>query len=730
MTAAAKANLVSTTLRAKGRVVGGGGAANSWRRLWQVPLLIAGLAVFGFGVRTLVRSIKPTPFETQATDVRQLLALEQFDKAIAQINILANYYHKPQQQAVLQLLAGDTHYLAQKKQPAAVPANYMPVLDHYSRAVALGVTPTTTMNERWGEAALVVGDASLAVEKLEAAIAQDASLVKNHARELVSAYVAGGQLAKAQQILDRLLTDADLEAAVEDGPGLEAIDNRTWALCKRIELAIAAHAGPESLQQVIDKAREALKSIPERDPSGRVLTWIGRADLESGGADQAQSDLQEARQHFVAHHIDDGRAAVLLAKIAEAKEQWDQAAALYQEVVRSHAGTPIWAAARFGQAEVSVRQDPRGPGTADGLTPGTLSDYRFAIDTVKQLSAASRSTDGAEATATVESSPVAELISRDGVRTGLIADFQRASDANRLPQALTFLALQAQLGEPETSTNALRLAATEERRADELLAQANSGDASARAQAQADARAMYAQAAEDYLRHSKMATMEDALSGNSLWKAAQLFDKARLPMRSAGVYEQFTIQRPADARVPEGLLSIGRLYQSAGNLDKAIAAYQRNIQENPKTRAAYASTVNLAVCYMTLLETASLAAAPTGAQNAATTQGATTAPPLPHPALTGKSQITAQEAFDKAEATLLSLVQNNTDLGPTANEFRVSLFTLGELYYRNNRWADAILRLEEAVERYPDDPGVPRAMFMLAESFRRSAGEIREALAK
>ena len=62
--------------------------------------------------------------------------------------------------------------------------------------------------------------------------------------------------------------------------------------------------------------------------------------------------------------------------------------------------------------------------------------------------------------------------------------------------------------------------------------------------------------------------------------------------------------------------------------------------------------------------------------------------------------------------------------------FRISLFTLGELYYHNNRWADAILRLEEAVERYPDDPGIPRALFMLAESYRRSAGEIREAMAK
>jgi len=76
------------------------------------------------------------------------------------------------------------------------------------------------------------------------------------------------------------------------------------------------------------------------------------------------------------------------------------------------------------------------------------------------------------------------------------------------------------------------------------------------------------------------------------------------------------------------------------------------------------------------------------------------------------------------------LVQNSTDLRPEANEFRISLFTLGELYYRNARWADAILRLEEACQRYPQDPGLPRALFMLAESYRNSAGDIADAIKK
>jgi tetratricopeptide (TPR) repeat protein len=181
-----------------------------------------------------------------------------------------------------------------------------------------------------------------------------------------------------------------------------------------------------------------------------------------------------------------------------------------------------------------------------------------------------------------------------------------------------------------------------------------------------------------------------------LWKAAQLFDEAGEPMRSIEVYDRFVVQRPRDPRVPEGMLAIGRLYQSAGMFDKAIPVYRKNMEKNAKTPAAYTSAVNVARCYMML----------------------------------GGAGEGAEKNFQNAEKALLSLVQDNEDILPTANEYRISLFTLGELYYRNKKWADAILRLEEALARYPNDPGVPRALFMLAETYRKSALEIDTAMKK
>src|SRR5262249_31695888 len=145
-----------------------------------------------------------------------------------QINILGDFYKKPEQLAVLQWLAGDVHYLAQKEQPAFVRANYQAMADHYRRAAAMGATPTVLMNERWGEAAMALGEGKLAIEKLEAAIVMDPTRLQSHVRQLVDAYIDIGETAKAIDILERMLKESK-ELSVDD---------ESWGLCKRIEMAM------------------------------------------------------------------------------------------------------------------------------------------------------------------------------------------------------------------------------------------------------------------------------------------------------------------------------------------------------------------------------------------------------------------------------------------------------------------------------------------------------------
>ncbi len=326
---------------------------------------------------------------------------------------------------------------------------------------------------------------------------------------------------------------------------------------------------------------------------------------------------------------------------------------------------------------------------------GWQGDYRFVIQTLLQPEALPTIADSSVGAgdADVKGSTTHEMLDLDQVRASLASHIDRYAAAGKLSDALLLVAIQREINDPETATSASRVATIEERRAGEMMKAAEAlpeSDVAGRAQQKQAALEMLADSAEAYRRHAKLTTMDDVVSGNSLWRAGQLFDQAGRTADAVAALMKFTTERPHDPRVPEGLLAMGRLYQSVGRIDDAIAIYQRNIKENAKTPAAYSSAVNLARCYM----------------------------------------VQGPEKFDLAEKSLLSLVQDNLDLGPAANEFRVSLFTLGDLYYTNGRWADAILRLEEATERYPEDGAVPRALFMLAESYRKSAGDIGDAMQK
>ena len=689
MTVAAKESL--------GGAIGGAGRfsranrTHGWNRLWQVPLLLIGIAAFGLGVRELVRTIRPVPFEEQLKGVESLLQSGQIPKAIEQINILGDYYKEAAEQAQLQRLAGDAHYLAQQGQPLE-RENFEAVEDHYKKAVEWGLAPDVQMNERWGEAALALGDAKTAVGKLEAAFAlatdsEARGLVERHGRDLVAAYSESGERPKALEMIDRMLANEEERAKAAEAAGrgggddLEAVDARTWSLCRRIEVALGGGAAESNtaLTNAITGAREALAGFKERDPAGRVLVWLGRAELERGEVAAAERDLTEARKHFMVHHLDDGRAAVLLARIAESRGDLETAGRLFEEVAFGHAGTVIWPAARLGRAEVAMMTDSK---DQDQIT----SDYQYAISAVKQVE---------EGEAPVGRKP--EMIVRAGVSASLAKAFVRSSNAGKLENALTYLTLQESMGDHETADMALAEATTRERLGHQFASEAVTLEDGARAEKEAAARAQFAQAADAYLRHAKLTTLHDDASGASSWRAGELLDRAGETSRAIALYERLTIQRPRDPRVPEGMLALGRLYESAGMLDKAVDVYERNIRENARTPAAYTSGVNLARCYARLADRAE------------------------------KPEEKAA-AIKKAEDVLLSMVQNNSDLRPEAREFRDSLIALGEIYYRSGRWSDAILRVDEVVKRYPTDAAVPRMLFLLAESYRKSALEIAEAV--
>lgn len=79
-----------------------------------------------------------------------------------------------------------------------------------------------------------------------------------------------------------------------------------------------------------------------------------------------------------------------------------------------------------------------------------------------------------------------------------------------------------------------------------------------------------------------------------------------------------------------------------------------------------------------------------------------------------------QGKLDAAERLLLENLTGDA-LEPASSEWRASLFALGKLLYQAGRYIEAIRRLNEAAERYPNAPEAPEIRYLAAESYRRSA---------
>jgi tetratricopeptide (TPR) repeat protein len=653
----------------------------NWSRLWQIPTLLLGLAVFAYGSYMLYRSVakRAVPFETHLGDVRQMLSRKDFDGAIRQINTLANHFTSPLQQAQLEALTGDAYYLA-----PADPSNFKGAIEHYQKAQNLGwpkkgmTREQTQIDERWGLCAAGSGDYVTAVERLEKALAADPSLLQADGHTLLDACqkVPKPDVGKALVLLEKIGTKPN------------DVDDQVWALTKRIELL----AGQPGLTKAIADGRGALAAIKERDPEGRLLTALGRAEFETGQVAQAEQDMLAARKLFVSHNLDDGRAALVLGKICQARNEYDRAKDLYQDVITSHAGSSIFAAGRFGRAEIAAYQK----------TPNEMmdDDYHFAINEVLATTVPATGTTSAAATQpSIPKAPPAagspngrpEMLGLDAIRSALNTHTTQYQEAGNLDGALHFIELTRELHEPDTAEMTFREATIHERRADQIAGElAALPQGPARQQKYQEMLGHYAAAAECYWKHSSLSIMQRDVSLGSLWKAASLFDKAGLTGRSISTYQEFIKAYPSDAMTPEATLNVGQLYQSLGQFDKAIPYFQKNLEEHPNTTPAYQSSVQLGRCYVAM----------------------------------------GEKFYPQAEQALLGVVQDNRTLQPSAAEFRASVFTLGELYYRSGRWSDAILRLEEAITRYPEDSAINRTRFRLADSYRKSAAEIADAIAK
>jgi tetratricopeptide (TPR) repeat protein len=277
--------------------------------------------------------------------------------------------------------------------------------------------------------------------------------------------------------------------------------------------------------------------------------------------------------------------------------------------------------------------------------------------------------------------------SRSRYKSDCIASFGDASDIlserEDYKSALEVLADEQELTSSPSPGFDAELARTCERRADQLeqtIPDASATDKIRRGQEVIDLRN---RAGDAYIVYSRqLSLLDDHGYADALWKGVDLYERAENLPAAIAALELFAAEQPSDRLAPDALLRLGQAYQAAGMFDKAIGAFQRCQLNYEKSLAASRCAVPLAEAY-----------------------------------------IAKGPSYDRrAEATLLSVVQNNPLVDPSAEEFRQSLRKLAQLYYSTGRYEEAIARLQELTQRYPNDVQKPQMIFMMADSYRKSAG--------
>jgi tetratricopeptide (TPR) repeat protein len=271
---------------------------------------------------------------------------------------------------------------------------------------------------------------------------------------------------------------------------------------------------------------------------------------------------------------------------------------------------------------------------------------------------------------------------KEPVLSGLRQASQMLATRENYQGAIEVLAYEQTLDPEPPPSFFERLGTVFERRADQLEQTADAGAPADKIRKTQQAREMRTRAGDAFIAYSqKLTLVDDKGYGDAMWHGIDLYDRASAVQYVISALELFVTERPEDRLAPDALLRLGRAYQAAGLFDKAISAFQRNQFRYPQSLAASQSAVPLAQAY--------IAKGP--------------------------------DYYTKAESVLISVVDNNKLLDPDAEEFKQALFDLAQLYYRTSRFEEAVARLEEFTQRYPADDRMGQLLFLMADSYRKSA---------
>ncbi|MFP4144969.1 MAG: tetratricopeptide repeat protein [Phycisphaeraceae bacterium] len=650
-------------------------ARQDWSQAWQLPVFLMGLGLLVIGTYFALPERQEDDYPAAMDEVAEYLEVNEYDLARERLEFLQQHILQADRSAQAQFwkLWGDLHYeqlRAQQTGPgpggAAVEANEQ-IADCYKQAEDLGRTLEGDSLRRWAEALVTLGREDEALDLVGRLEDEPASQRLAVLRQLIERHREAGPAAGLER-LTALLSRFEDELRQESDPQARR-RQRIWLAGVWAEMKLDAGDPEGARDELLIRRLPRLGGAGEPDVTP-LLVLLARAYQQLGDLGEAGHYYELAQQKGPSPE----QQAEILVGLGEIALAGSDASALeeamgyFSRAVRDFPSEPAYVDALIGLGDCESRMESH---------EQALEHFRLAVE---QL---------------VDHSPHWDP-RRQRVTDAVHAHQRRAAEMERYDLALDYLSLVRPLHRPELPEKLLLdFARIHEKIAEQRRAEGAREDLAPPAGRLANQQAAthYTQAANYYLRHARTVTMEDDVHGRSLWQAALCYDHAERWDKAIGVYAEFIDTRQKDPLWLRAVRRLGEAYLADGQYQVAATQFNKVMDDHPNTPEAYRSLVPLARAYLGL------------------------------------------EEVGKAERVLTNVVTDHPSITPDSSIYRKALIELGALHYRlaeqdPARWAPAIERLSEAVDRYGDSPEGPVLRYRLADAYRQSAAHLEGELAQ
>lgn len=658
----------------------------TWREVWQLPAAVGSLGLVLLSLLLMVQTRPAIDFPAVCKEARQLGQAGEFDAAFDKLVEAERQQAKmgeSDRQAFL-LTRADLFYERQLSQGGIADHNLTEAVNDYVQVEKAGETLSPQHLYQMGDSLIRLERADEVPAIIERLPASASSQRQRLIKSLVDRNLAMSKekYSETVDLLMKLMLEPDLKP-----------EDRIWSLSRLTELRLQQGFVDEAVDKLLVSMQqlraEGIREFPE------LYLLLGRGFYELGRYDSADEHLQTAVQGLPSSNPLRGDALLLEARIAQQRLQWDEAYQMLDTVVVTYPGTRAYLPALLARAEVQAQL---------GNRMEAMDDYNAVV---RALAEEKKRPD------------VVPPLSARQVSNSLIVWHDRRRDDGNLVEALQFamIAVSAYATPKDLPEDlVLRLAQTNWTLGDSTLSQAwkDAGiqlndegtpvdpndssrvDAATRRQAQR----YFLNAGEYYRRLAEMAIQLDPdAAAEALRWASRCFDRGGEYLVAVQSLKEFVRLSAGQPRELWGVYMLGRSYQALGDYEGAIEQFKTLVVDHHNSIEAQRSFVPLAQCYLRL--------------------------DRPNPA--------------EAERLLTHVVDGGAELDPDAWEFGDALIELGLLYshaaeYPMPRataeyYPEAIRRLTEATERYPDDPRINDLHYQLAHAYRLSAKSIKDELA-